>query len=116
MTPKPKKPRKNSNFPFKKLKIEGNYGEFKDFYDGNKEVIYKSIIELFNEFKKSRKRTLTLCIEAKIKGLDWDTEFNFTKKESFILKRDVMPYFEEIEDYETCGEIINLHNQLTITE
>lgn len=115
MLSKPRKPKKHSSLPFKKVKIDGNYGDFKDFYDNNKELIYKSIIDLFSEFKRTRKKTLTLCIEARIKGLEWDTEFNFTKKESFILKRDVMPYFEEIEDYETCGEIINLHNQLTIT-
>ena len=98
---------------FKELKLSGNYEDFKDFYDDNKEIIYKSIIELFTGFKKTRRKNLTLLVAAKIKGLDWDTEFNFNRKETVVLKRDVMPYFEEIEDYETCGEIINLHNELT---
>jgi hypothetical protein len=107
---------KNSktNPPFKRVSIKGNFEDFKEFYDQNKELIYKSIIDVFYEFKKTRKKTLTLYIGAKIKGLEWDTEFNFTKNESFILKRDIMPYFEEIEDYETCGEIISLHKELTI--
>ncbi len=77
--------KRNQNI-FKELKIEGNYKEFNDFYDVNKELIYKSIIDLFHEFKKTRKRTLTLYVSAKIKGLEWDTEFNFTKNESFVLK------------------------------
>jgi hypothetical protein len=104
--------KRNQNI-FKELKIEGNYKEFNDFYDVNKELIYKSIIDLFHEFKKTRKRTLTLYVSAKIKGLEWDTEFNFTKNESFVLKRDLMPFFENNEDYETCSEIISLTRDLT---
>jgi len=46
--------------------------------------------------------------------LQWDTEFNFTKADSKILKRDILPYFSELEDYETCGEIIKLHKELTM--
>ena len=99
--------KRNQNI-FKELKIEGKYYEFNDFYDSNKELIYKSIIELFHEFKKTRKKTLTLYVSAKIKGLEWDTEFNFTKNESFVLKRDLMPFFEDNEDYETCSEILSL--------
>ena len=34
--------------------------------------------------------------------------------EDFVLKRDLMPYFEEIEDYETCNEINNLYKELTL--
>jgi hypothetical protein len=102
-----------SPIPFKELKIKGRYNEFKDFYDTNKGLIYKSIIEVFHEFKKTRKKSLSLNISAKIKGLEWDTEFNFSRNETIVLKRDVMPFFEEIEDYETCSEILNLHKELT---
>jgi hypothetical protein len=105
-------PTKQDQF-FKKLIIKGKYNDFKDFYDENKETIYKSIIEVFQGFKNSRKKTLSLYISAKIKGLEWDTEFNFKKEESIILKRDLMPYFESNEDYETCSEIISLHKDLT---
>ncbi len=105
-------PTKQDQF-FKKLIIKGKYNDFKDFYDENKETIYKSIIEVFQGFKNSRKKTLSLYISAKIKGLEWDTEFNFKKEESIILKRDLMPYFESNEDYETCSEIISLTKDLT---
>lgn len=98
---------------FKELKYEKNYESFGDFYDTNKREIYKSIIELFGEFKKTRKRILTLKISAKITGLDWDTDFNFRKEELIVLQRDIMPFFEDTEDYETCSEILNLHKELT---
>jgi hypothetical protein len=104
--------KKSSNL-FKELSFEGRYNDFTDFYDENKIDIYKSIIELFSEFKKNKKKSLNLQISAKIKGLDWDTEFTFKRDETIILTRDVMPYFENIEDYETCSEIVSLNKDLT---
>jgi hypothetical protein len=98
---------------FKKLNFDGRYNDFNDFYGENKTEIYKSIIEIFAEFKKTKKKSLNLQISAKIKGLDWDTEFNFKRDETIILTRDVMPYFENIEDYETCSEIFSLNKELT---
>jgi hypothetical protein len=104
--------RKSPNI-FKELSFDGRYNDFTDFYDENKTEIYKSIIELFAEFKVSRKKSLNLQISAKIRGLDWDTEFTFKKDETIILTRDVMPYFENMEDYETCSEIVLLKKDLT---
>ena len=95
------------------LKLKGNYDDFSDFYDENKKPIYENIVEVFKGFIGSRKQNLTLSIEAEIQGLEWDTEFKFNKKEPKVLINEVLPYFEKIEDYEKCMEIINLHKQLT---
>lgn len=97
----------------KKLSIKGKYNEFSDFYDVNKVVIYKNILKLFKELKNKEKDTLILTISAKIKGLDWETDLRFQREELIVLKRDIMPYFEQIEDYETCGEICELYSKLT---
>ncbi len=102
-----------TNAPTKKLVLKGKYEEFSDFYDTNKETIYKSIIELFKEFKTTKKGLLTLHLWAKIGGLEWDTEFTFSKEESIVLTRDILPYFEEIEDFETCQQILDLKKELT---
>jgi hypothetical protein len=104
--------RKKTN-TFKELSFEGRYVGFTDFYDENKTEIYKSIVELFEEFKITKKKSLNLQISAKIKGLNWDTEFTFKRDETFILTRDIIPYFEGIEDYETCSKIISLNEDLT---
>ena len=98
----------------KELIFDGRYKDFQDFFDINKEVIYKSIIEIFESFSKTKsKNQQTLKVAARIKGLDWDTKFDFKKSESIVLKRDIMPFFEEIEDYETCCLIRNIHKELT---
>ena len=99
--------------PHKELIINGVYSEFSDFYDVNKELIYHSIIDIFTEFKTTRKKILKLYISSKIQGLDWDTEFNFTRNDIIVLRRDIMPYFEDVEDYETCDKILKLYKELT---
>lgn len=99
--------------PDKELIFEGKYKEFSDFYDKNKEIIYRSILELFDEFKTTKKKVVQLYIYSKIQGLDWDTEFNFSRKDTIVLTRDILPYFEDVEDYETCDKIIKLSKDLT---
>lgn len=100
--------------PHKELIFKGKYNDFKDFYDINKETIYKSIIEIFEDFNQLKNtKELSLRIAAKIKGLEWDTKFDFKRVESIVLTRDIIPYFEEIEDYETCRHVHKLHKELT---
>ncbi len=105
---------KKSGAPFISLEMKGRYKDFEDFYDENKRKIYTAIFDIFKEFKTTRKKSLSLVVSAKIQGLDWNTEFTFHKEESIVLKRDLMPYFEQIEDYEICQEINNLYKDLTI--
>ena len=45
--------------------------------------------------------------------MDWKTEFQLFKKEPEILIDHVMPYFENVEDYEKCSEILILYKTLT---
>lgn len=99
--------------PFISLQINGKYKDFTDFYDENKDVIYENILNVFKQFKSTRKKSLALFVSAKIMNVDWETEFIFHKEESIVLKRDLIPYFEMIEDYEKCCEIKNLYQELT---
>lgn len=99
--------------PYKKMYIKGKYEDFSDFYDVNKKSIYENILEVFYGFKDNKKRVLTLYIQAIIQGLEWDTEFKFNRTDTIILTRDVLPYFEGIEDYEKCSEIKKLYEVLT---
>jgi hypothetical protein len=48
------------------------------------------------------------------KRQEWDTEFNFSRQESVVLSRDILPYFEQNEDYEVCAEILKLKKELTL--
>ena len=104
---------KNSETSIKKLSIKGKYSGFTDFYDINKVKIYKNIINLFGNLKNKDKNNLILVLSAKIMDLDWETELKFSRQEMIVLIRDLIPYFESVEDYETCGEIHNLYLELS---
>jgi hypothetical protein len=104
---------KNSETSIKKLSIKGKYSGFTDFYDINKVKIYKNIINLFGNLKNKEKNNLILVLSAKIMDLDWETELKFSRQEIIVLIRDLIPYFESVEDYETCGEINNLYLELS---
>ena len=96
--------------PFITVDLERKkYKDFKDLYDTNKDAIYDGVIKIYQELISSKKRSLTLLVTCKISSLDWDTEFTFSRKEYDILLTQILPHYEENEDYERCVEIKNLH-------
>jgi len=105
--------------PFITIEIVGDFADFNDFYDKNRGEILEAIIEIYNEFLISKTKTLRLLVSAEIYSeetigiTNWNTMFSFYKKDSDVLINDVLPYFEEVENYEKCAEIINLHELLT---
>ena len=104
---------KKTRTPFIKMYIKGSYDSFDDFYDLHKKSIYENLVKLFEGFKDSKNKTLTLYIQAIIRGIEWDTEFKYNCDETIVLTRELMPYFESIEDYEKCHEIKLLNEYFT---
>jgi hypothetical protein len=104
---------KKTQTPFIKMYIKGSYENFDDFYDVNKKSIYENLFLLFEGFKNTKNKSLTLYVQAIIKGIEWDTEFKYDRDETIVLTRELIPYFEAIEDYEKCHEIKLLHESLT---
>jgi len=104
---------KKTRTPYKKLYIKGKYEDFNQFYGQNKENIYRKIIETFEGFIGNKKRVLSFYIQAIINGVEWDSEFIFKRTDTDALKDDLIPFFENKEDYETCQQIINLAEELT---
>lgn len=98
---------------FREVIIKESYTDFPTFYDANKELIYRNIIEVFRGFTNSKRKILELHVSAKIGDFEWNTDFNFHRYDLLPLKRDIMPFFEDLEDYEACGDIINIHKELT---
>jgi hypothetical protein len=95
------------------LILGGIYEDFPNFFNSNKEKIYLEIVDIFREFKISKRKCMSFNLSTTIGGMRWDTTFKFYKEESIILKRDILPYFESIEDYESCEIINNIHKDLT---
>lgn len=94
------------------LDINENYDGFVDFYDKNKDVIYRNLVTLFKGFTESDKKTRTLAVTATIQDIPWGTEFVMDKNNKETLVHDIIPYFEQIEDYEFCEEIMGIYKSL----
>lgn len=94
------------------IDLTKNYKDFRHFYDENRSIIYKSIIEIFEKFKTTKKKNLKLIVRAIIMDLKFETEFCYDRDQNFVLTRDLMPHFEQIEDFETCAKIRDLHREL----
>lgn len=105
--------KKKKQKPFKTIKFGGKYSDFKSFYDENKEEIYINIIEIYKGFKNTNLKVLDLHVSAEIDGFAWRTDFKFHRNHLITLKKDIMPFFEENENYEICNDILNLHKELT---
>ena len=99
--------------PFKSLVIEDDYPDFHVFFSENKIHVYRAIIDLFKSFLGTKKKNLSLRIDAKINGVDWNSDFNFNVQyDVVVLMRDLMPFFIENEMYEVCAEIRDIHDRL----
>jgi hypothetical protein len=102
--------RTRGKVPFITVQIEKKkYKDFKQLYDTNKGQIYEGVLEIYNELKNSRKRSLMLLVSTDIGPLSWDTEFIFKKDEYDILMDQILPYYEDLEEYEKCAEIKSLY-------
>jgi hypothetical protein len=107
-----KEPNKPKDTVIKKLILKQDYKNFSDFYNINKESIYRTLANLFKSLKRRDKQVVILVLGAKINGLQWETELKFKRQESVVLVRDILPFFEQNEDYETCGEITETYNKI----
>jgi hypothetical protein len=100
-----------NKFGFERLLIEKNYDDFPSFYKESKDIIYRKIIDTFESAKASGKETQILIVTARIENQPFDTDFPIIKSDPGLLMR-IIPYFESIEDYETCGKIMKLYSEL----
>jgi hypothetical protein len=93
------------------LQFTQEYDNFATFVQKTTDPIYRAIIDTFNDLRKIEKSTLT--VQAIVDGTQFDTIFEYTKDDANILKDLINPFFEEMEDYETCKRIMDLYSELT---
>lgn len=97
---------------FERLMIYKEYDDFPTFYKNSKDVIYRKIIETYEKTKIPGQEMMTLIVSGTIDDHYFDTDFPIKKTDLSLLTDVVNPYFESIEDYETCGKIMELCKEL----
>jgi hypothetical protein len=98
--------------PYLVLKIDGEYDDFPSFYETNKRIIYDSIYGTFYGLINGKNKNLILQLYAIIDNSDFETEFDFKRDDIIVLIRDLIPFYEELEDYEMCTKVKNLYETL----
>jgi hypothetical protein len=92
------------------LEIEKNYSDFRTFYKETKEIVYRKLVDAYEDVTKSDDITLTII--GHIDGQPFETDFNNFKSNLELLKTVINPFFEEIEDYEICSRIVKICQNL----
>jgi len=97
---------------FAKIELNADYQDFGDFYQNNKSLIFNNIVQLYKELTKTNENKLKLVVVSKLDGDVWSTDFVYSKDDLKMLMNDVLPFYEENEEYEICSEIMKINEKL----
>lgn len=92
-----------------------NYDSFNEFYGENKLKIYQELIKGYEYVSENLNETFQLKINANVENINFSTTFNISKNDDEIIERlnyVYLPYFQKIEDYETCDKIKNIYKKI----
>lgn len=96
------------------LIFEEQYTDFKTFYVNNKSEIFLNTVNLFKNFKNNIDDELSILIKWNINDIYVKTIIKYNKNSIDLLNYLILPYFEDIEEYEICSEIKTLYNELCV--
>lgn len=92
------------------LQIQTQYDDFGSFMAETKDPVYRTISTAFKEL--SNKKQVTVTVKALVENIEFESVLEFTKENSYMLTDIIIPFFESVEDYETCAEVLNTHRML----
>lgn len=103
---------KELKYPTVKLRITGVYPDFATYYSSSKITVYKKILEVFRNMSTSEDTRTRLTVVGNVNYVEFDSNFFFEKSKPEILIDVINPFFELMEDYETCNEVIEVYNSI----
>ena len=95
-----------------KLTLSKNYPDFDSFYYESKETIYRKLIDAFEKVNIPENKTTNLTVVGNIQGKPFNSKFIIEKSNLGLLMSVLIPFFEDMEDYETCSKIVKLYDSL----
>lgn len=94
--------------------IKKNYSSFDDFYKHEKHNIYNEILNIFDDILKGNIKESKLLVIARIDGVIFNTDFKINRNNTSLLTETIIPYFEQLEEYETCQRVKELLSCLEV--
>ena len=92
------------------ISFNDHFSDYGTFMDVSRDPIYRTILNAFKELKEKDK--VSINVTAHVDNTEFESELEFTKLNLDILTDVVNPYFEEIEDYETCAKVMEVLSEL----
>lgn len=97
------------------LRLDENYPTFDEFLKKSRTVIYKTLIDGYRELSKNPESFINVVVIAKAENREFETTYHINKNYDDVIERlpnILIPYFENVEDYETCEEIRNIYEKI----
>ena len=94
------------------LDINLNFTSFSTFFENSKGTIYTSMINSYIDLYDKKIKSKILLVNAKIDNQNFTTEFNISVNLPNIIVDIIIPYFEEIENYEMCDTSMKIYEKL----
>lgn len=92
-----------------RLMVNDTFKNGNDFMEENKPYIMMGVLESFKRLKDPENKEVVL----RIVGNQRQDDFIFSRNDAdAVLKKDLIPYFIEKEEYELCKEVNDLYNEL----
>ena len=102
----------NENTNVTVLDIDKNFPSFPIFFSYSKSIIYKRMVEIFQELIDDHIESKILDVNARINGVTFSTKFNINVEIPGIITEIIIPHFEEHEDYEFCFTAMTVYEKL----
>ena len=101
---------KELKYPTIKFRIKTVYPDFATYYANCKEPIYRKMLEVFQTLLTSESTRTRLVTIGNINNVEFDASYFFEKSNPGLLIDVINPFFESIEDYETCENVMSTYN------
>ena len=92
------------------ISFKDQFGDYGTFMEASKDPIYRVILIAFEELKTGS--SVSVNVSASVDNTEFESKLEFTKSNIDILTDVINPYFEEIEEYETCAMVMKLFSEL----
>lgn len=86
------------------------YDDYGTFMEETRDPIYRTILSAFKNLKE--KEQVCVNVIAHVGETKFESNLEFTKSNLDILTTVLNPYFEKLEEYETCSEVMEVFSGL----
>jgi len=94
--------------------IDKNYSDFQTFYKNEKRTVYLGYIDAFEMLNNLKCELIPITVRYLIEEQEFTTHLKAERSNQNRLIENILPFFEQLEEYETCSKIVKLHKLISL--